>query len=265
MAEPTSYPELNDVLRELVTSARSILSENFCAAYLQGSFAIAEADAHSDVDFVVVTHDEVGQQQLSGLQLMHKRIHALDVPWAQHLEGSYIPQDRLRRVDPARSPFLFLDNGASELVWDDHCNTAVVRWLLREHGIALAGPDPRQLIDPVSSDELRSEALAAMPEYAAWARASNEAGAMSCWQQPYLVLAFCRMLHTAHRGTVASKREAGEWALGALDPEWAGFIRGALADRPDPWRRVHEAAEPEDVDRTLAFIDYAMNTAGVCS
>lgn len=263
MAGPTIYPELNGVLRELVASARSILAENFCGAYLQGSFATGEADVHSDVDFVVVTHDEVGEDQLAGLQEMHKRIYGLDVPWAQHLEGSYIPETLLRRVDPVRTPLLFLDNGAGALVRDEHCNTAVVRWLLREHGVVLAGPDPKQLIDRVSPAELRSEALAAMSEYAAWARASTEAGAMSCWQQPYLVLTFCRMLHTVHRGTVGSKRESGEWALGALAPEWADLIQGALADRPDPWRRVHEAAEPEDVDRTLTFIDYAMNSAGV--
>jgi hypothetical protein len=38
-------------------------------------------------------------------------------------------------VDPSRTPFPFLDNGATELVWDNHCNTAVVRWTLRERGV----------------------------------------------------------------------------------------------------------------------------------
>jgi len=262
MAAPTSYPELNHVLGELVASIRSILSENFCGAYLQGSFAIGEADVHSDVDFVVVTHEEVGEEQLAGLQSMHERVHGLEAPWAQHLEGSYIPETLLRRVDPSRTPLLFLDNGASELIRDEHCNTAVVRWLLREHGVVLAGPDPRQLIDPVSPAELRPEALAAMSEYAAWALASAEAGTISRWQQPYLVLTFCRMLHTVHRGTVATKRESGEWALGTLAAEWTEFVWRALADRPDPWLRVHQPAGREDVDRTLAFIEDVIEAAG---
>ena len=261
MAAPTAYPELNDVLRELVESVRSILAENFCGAYLQGSFAIGEADLHSDVDFVVVTHEEVGEEQLAGLQELHKRIYGLESPWAQHLEGSYFPETLLRRVDPSRTPLLFLDNGASELVRDEHCNTAIVRWLLREHGVVLAGRDPRQLVDPVSPAELRSEALEVMPEYAAWAHAAAEAGPMSRWQQPYLVLTLCRILHTIHSGTVVSKRESGEWALGALAAEWADLVQRAVADRPDPWRRVHESADPEDVDRTLAFIDYAIDGA----
>src|SRR3972149_8399146 len=118
MADPTIYPKLNAVLRELVASARPILAENCCGAYLQGSFAVGDADVHSDVDFVIVTEDEVGKAQLAALQAMHERIHALDVPWAQHLEGSYIPKSSLRRPDSSRPPYLYLDNGSSELIRD---------------------------------------------------------------------------------------------------------------------------------------------------
>ena len=46
MADPTIYPKLNVVLRELVASARTILAENFCGAYLQGSFAVGDAGIH---------------------------------------------------------------------------------------------------------------------------------------------------------------------------------------------------------------------------
>ena len=51
------------------------------------------------------------------------------------------------------------------------------------------------------------------------------------------------------------------WALGALDPGWASLIQRALDDRPEPWLRVHEPADPEVIDRTLAFVDYALNEA----
>ncbi len=84
---------------------------------------------------------------------------------------------------------------------------------------------------------------------------------MSRWQQPYLVLTFCRMLHTANKGMVASKRESAEWALGALAAEWADLIERALADRPDPWLRVHQPAARDDVDRTLSLISYATGHA----
>ncbi len=261
MADPTIYPELNVVLRELVASAQTILAENFCGAYLQGSFAVGGADVHSDVDFVVVTEDEIGEAQLAALQTMHERIHALDVSWAQHLEGSYIPKNSLRRLDPARPPYLYLDNGSSALIWDNHCNTEVVRWSLRERGIVLAGPDPASLVDPVSAVQLRSEVLTTMHEWVGWAKAPD----MSRWRQPTLVLSYCRMLHTLTIGRVTSKREAGEWALAALDAEWAGLIRRALDDRPDPWLRVPQPAAPEAVDRPLAFVGYALTEAAARS
>ena len=84
-------------------------------------------------------HAEITTHQLAALQAMHKRLHALDVPWAKHLEGSYIPKGSLRRLDPARPPYLYLDYGSSTLEWDNHDNTDVVRWSLREYGISLAG------------------------------------------------------------------------------------------------------------------------------
>ena len=271
MAAPTAFPELNAVLDRLVAGVAGILAENFSGAYLQGSFAVGDADEHSDVDFVVVTHDEVTTSQLEALQALHQRLHSLGVPWAKHLEGSYIPMESLRRLDPSRRSYLYLDNGSSELEWDNHDNTNVVRWSLREYGIALAGPDPRGLIDPVSADQLQDEVVATMQEWAPKAcesqdrfKAVGELGiAMSRWKQPYVVLSYCRMLHTIAVGRVTSKPAAGAWAIGALDPTWSGLIQLALDDRPDPWERVHQSADPEAVARTVAFVDYALTVPGV--
>jgi hypothetical protein len=257
MAGWTPFPELDGVLREFLDGVRTSLGDDFCGAYLQGSFAVGDADEHSDVDFVVVVHHEVTPGQLERLQALHSRLHELPVGWAQHLEGSYISKARLRRIDPTRAPLPFLDNGSRALVWDAHCNTAVVRWSLREHGIVLAGPDPAELVDPVSADELRAEARVAVRAYVEWAPEPTIAGPMSRWKQPYLVLTFCRLLHTLETGTVSSKRVAGLWALGALHREWAPLIRRALADRPDPWVRIHQVADSTAAERTLQFAAYA--------
>jgi hypothetical protein len=48
VAAPSAYPELNGVLGELVEGARQILGENLCGVCLQGSFAVGDADEHSD-------------------------------------------------------------------------------------------------------------------------------------------------------------------------------------------------------------------------
>ena len=257
MAGTTIYPELNAVLDELVASVQEILGDAFVGTYLLGSFALGDADEHSDVDFLVVTRADVNEE-LADLQAMHGRLYERDTPWAQHLEGSYTPEEILRRVDPTRASFLFLDNGARELGRDPHCNTAVTRWTLRERGVVLAGPEPKALVEEVTHAQLREEMRWMAREYAAWAQEPTEAGPMSRWKQPYLVLTLCRILHTEATGTVVSKTEAGRWALRTLDPEWADLIQRAIEDRPDPWRRVDEPTDAALVERTLAFVDYAL-------
>ena len=53
-APPTVFPELNELLLELVAQAGSILEDDFVGAYLTGSFALGAGDVHSDCDFLVV-------------------------------------------------------------------------------------------------------------------------------------------------------------------------------------------------------------------
>ena len=121
------------------------------AVYLQGSFALGDADEHSDVDWIAVTEADPTAEELAALQSMHQRLYRRTTPWAQHLEGSYLTRALIRRIDPERRPVWFLDNGSEELVQDNHCNTAVVRWTVRERGVPLVGPDPKELVDPVSA------------------------------------------------------------------------------------------------------------------
>jgi predicted nucleotidyltransferase len=253
MAAPTTgFPDLDGLLEAFVADVRIILDTRYVGAYLHGSFALGSADVDSDVDFVIVTTSDPVLDITARLQEMHARLFARKVAWAQHLEGSYIPIDRLRSVDPTRTEFLFLDNGARSLVRDAHCNTAVVRWILRERGITLDGPAIAGLVDPVAVPDLRREGIEAMHEYAAWG-----SGPMSDWKQTYLVVTACRILYTLETCEVASKKRSGEWALDRLDAGWSRLIRNALDRRADPWTRVHLPADPLAAERTRAFLAHA--------
>jgi hypothetical protein len=131
---------------------------------------------------------------------------------------------------------------------------------MREHGIVLSGPDPRDLIDPVTATDLRREVIARidafMPDLLTWS-----GGLDNAWTQPYVVGSLCRMLHTLEVGRVTSKQEALRWAKATLDVEWSDLIQGALDDRPEPWVRVHQPARLGTVDRTWAFIEYTQALA----
>lgn len=258
---PTPYPELNAVLAELVAGARAALGAAFVGAYLQGSFAVGDFDADSDVDFLVAVAAEPTAEQEAALQALHGRIYDLPTPWAQHLEGSYFPLAALRRSEPDGEPLLYLDNTSRELVRSQHDNTLVVRWVTRERGIALAGPPPHTLITPVPADELRAEIRAVMREWgnqliAEPARINNR------WYQPFAVLSYCRMLHSQATGTVESKLAGARWARGVLDGRWSELIARAWADRPDPSWKVRQPADEGDIAQTVAFIEHALERAG---
>ncbi|NUQ38328.1 MAG: DUF4111 domain-containing protein [Caldilineales bacterium] len=253
----TPYPDLNQVLHELVSSVRGILGEDFVGAYLQGSFAIGDFDAHSDVDFIIVTADDLRAVQVDALQSMHKRIYRSACAWAQHLEGSYFPRALLRSLAHAGKELWYLDHGADTLVRSGHCNTIIVRWALRQKGVVLAGPPPHTLIDPIPVAALRRYIRDDMRD---WGQTilSTPDQFNNRFYQGFIVLSYCRMLHDLHTGANGSKRAGAEWAKAHLDPGWAGLIDRAWDCRPDPATSVRTPADPADFAHTLAFVQYVL-------
>jgi len=255
---PTGNLELNAVLRELVTSVQKITGANFIGAYLQGSFALGDWDIYSDVDFLIVIEHEATAMEEAGLQAMHARGFELDSNWAKHLEGSYFPKELIRRADPARTPLLYIDNGSRQLTRSTHDNDLVVRWVTRDYGIPILGPDPKELIDPVPVDDLRQEVMATMRTWAEEIFAGRYKFG-NRWVQPFAVLSYCRMLHTLETGKVGSKPAGAQWAKEVLDPRWRGLIQRAWGERPDPSWKVQQEADPLEVESTLEFIRYSLD------
>ncbi len=257
MTLPTPYPELNTVLQELVNSVQHALGENFVAACLQGSFAVGDFDRHSDVDFIVAIDQELSDSRLRSLQAMHERIFDLDSEWAKHLEGSYFPNDVLRDYSQSGGELWYLDHGSRVLVRSNHDNTVVVRWILREKGVALAGPHPSTLIDPIPVAALRREILATMNEWGEQILADPDQ-INSRFYQTFAVLSYCRMLHDLHTGVIGSKRSGAEWAKAHLDPSWADLIDRAWGGRPNPALSVRQSADQADLASTLEFVKEVM-------
>lgn len=254
---PTPYLELNHVLDQLVLGMKGILDGHFIGAYLQGSFAVGDFDRHSDVDFIVAIQEELNPTMVEALQTMHDKVYQLESPWAQHLEGSYFPKAILRDGTKRGINLWYLDNGARSLVQSDHCNTLLVRWVVREKGVTLAGPPPKNLVDPISTGSLRTEIFQTINNWGGEIleepdRFNNH------FYQSFIVLSYCRMLHDLIRGYPGSKLEGAEWAKTTLDPAWIDLIDRTWDGRPDPARKIREPADPQDYARTLKFVEYVM-------
>jgi hypothetical protein len=204
---PTPYPELNTVLAELVAGVDAALGETFVGAWLQGSLALGDFDQDSDADFIVIVRDELGREQVDALQALHARIYDLPFEWAKHLEGSYFPAAILRDLHSSGTPLWFLDHGSRSLVRSPHCNTLVVRWILRERGVTLAGPSPATLLDPIAPELLRREMIDTIRSWGAHILAHPDEY-RSRFYQGFVVLNYSRLLHDLAEGHPGSKRAA---------------------------------------------------------
>jgi 8-oxo-dGTP pyrophosphatase MutT (NUDIX family) len=248
---PTPYAEVNALLFELLAGARGVLGAHFVGMYLYGSLAVGDfAPDNSDIDFVVVTEDELPGEQLRALQLLHARLARGPSKWAKELEGSYIPRRALRRYDPRRARHPHIDRGQDELRVEQHDSDWIVqRYSLREHGVSLAGPDIKTLIDPISADQLRRGVRELLQTW--WAPMLDDVTRLlSPGYRTYAILTMCRMLYTLEHGTIVSKPAAALWAQTALDRRWTPLIRQALASPREPL--------PENLNETLGLLRHTL-------
>jgi hypothetical protein len=230
------------------------LGEHFIGMYLDGSLASGGFDQDSDVDFVVVTDVDISGEFFPALQAMHDRIARLDTWCAIQLEGSYIPLVALRRHDPAHALYPNIERGEGErLKMAQHGEAWIIhRYILREHGIPLAGPAPQTLIDPVLPDDLRRAVQTIVQGWGKPMLADPHA-LQHRGYQAYVVLSLCRILYTLQHGAVVSKLVAARWTQEAHAP-WAPLIERAWEGRQNSSMK----ASLEDVNGTLDFIRYTL-------
>ncbi len=254
---PTIIPELNDCLIELLAGAQAALKDKFLGAYLGGSFAHGGWDDSSDVDFCIVIEDDLIGEEILQLTDSHTKIFNFGTYWATHLEGAYFPKNILQNLNDTVTPIWYLDNGSLKFERSIHDNTLVNRWVLRECGVILAGPSPKNWIPIIPKRELKGEVCTTM---IAW---GNDilGGAYSLtkrWAQAFTVLMYCRMLHTLATGKVYSKPDGVVWAKANLSPEWFGLIEDAVKTRKEQYTDINYPSDPEKVSLTKAFIQYAL-------
>lgn len=228
----THPPDLEAMLAALLPGVRAALGDNLTGVYLRGSLALGDFDpVTSDLDYLVVTEQPVSEAEFDALAALHARLAALPNRYADHLEGSYIDRGSLRRFRPGerRHPTLGPDWAFGRREHGDEW--VLERWILRERGVALVGPPPDTLIEPISADDLCAavrgalRTWGALPDAPEWLLRRN--------YQAFAVETMCRALHTLATGELASKPRAVAWALERLSEPWRGLVTRSRAWRAD--------------------------------
>jgi predicted nucleotidyltransferase len=262
------YPELREVLHRFVEKVSAQLGENLVGIYLVGSLASGDFDADSDVDFLVVTHAELTEEDMQPLQEIQTQIHEIDCYPARHLEGSYISMADLNDASTVGQKALFyFDNGSTAYERSTHDNQWHVRWILRERGITLLGLKPETLLGPIPLDEMFKEIKAAMRVVIKYFGEDVNAPRTfwnSRFGQPFAVLTYCRMLHSLHTGTVQSKKAGAAWAREFVDAKWVKVIDDAWIEREGVrfMEKIFQRADQTTLDETLEFMKYALSKIG---
>lgn len=228
--QPTPYADVNAILSDLLARVQATLGDNFVGMYLYGSLATGTFDPDSsDIDFLVATQTEVEGVAFQKLQAMHTSLGQTDSKWAIQMEGAYISLPELRRYSERQHPYL--DRGASNLVMETfHTDWVVQRYILREYGITLVGPPIRDLIDPISGDDLRQAMVAMMGIW--WELMLDDPAPLNTdGYRAYAIMTMCRVLYTMETGDVLPKGAAVAWAIPRLDAKHAKLAHLATTHR----------------------------------
>lgn len=241
---------VNNLLREILLNVQVILEDYFVGMYLHGSLAIGDFDPNrSDIDYLVVTTDIIPNDKILELETLHENILKSNLKWNKNFEGSYIPKNALRYYKPEDSihPVIRADGCFG---MDNHGYEWVIqRYVIREQGIILTGPEPKTLINFISVNELKMAVKILLKEW--WVPQLQDSYRLSCSEyQAYATFTMCRALYTLAFGTVVSKQVAAKWGK-EMFPEWSDLIQEAM-----DW---HHGVKLNNIQRVLEFIRYTLD------
>jgi hypothetical protein len=253
-SQPTPYPDINVILQGFLGRIRAILGESFTGMYLYGSLAQGDFNRDtSDIDFIVITECDLTEDEFVALGAIHADFRASSSFWAEKIEAAYVQKDALNLPTSPSSSYPQLEKGQAFAREPLEIGWPFQRYVLRNQGIVIAGPDPVMLMAPVPARELSEAALAIARM---WQRDAQSDPSWLDWvrqraEQRFVIVTLCRSLYTLACGTLAPKSAAAQWAQETLARRWASLVADALVAQEGT-----SVLTETGLAETLAFIDY---------
>lgn len=250
MKAATAYPAINAMLTEWIEGVKRLLGKNVVGLYLSGSLAYGDFEPkRSDIDLQAVVRRPLTQDELTSVERLHREVERACPQWANRIECAYVPLELMRESKPPATPRPWWGFGtlyAEALVGNEWL---INHYLLSEHGIALEGPDFKELIPAIDVQNVRQ--ASARDLFQEWVpKIYDGAWLSNSHNQSYLVLNLCRILHTVTRGEPRSKNVAAQWVK-TVYPPWQNLI-----DEAERWAYGDEMTRQADV---LAFLQFAID------
>ena len=238
------------MLSLIMTRIKSILGEKLAGLYLGGSLVLGDFDPQiSDIDLVAVLTSEVNDKEFEILEKMHTKLVQEYKQWDDRIEVCYISADALKHIKSRTSSIVNISPGEPFHRMESSKKWLMNWYLVREKSIALFGPSPTTIIQPISKQEFIQSVKDHAQSWNKWVRNMHTRSA-----QAYSILTMCRALYAYTKGDQTSKRKAASWAQKKL-PQWTNIIQDALAWRESNDKRMDKAA----YSQTEQFVSYVRN------
>ncbi len=244
-------------VEEFVRQCYSILGEDLTAVFLHGSLAMNCFNPEiSDLDLLVIS-----ERKLSAVDRELLAQAMLDLSGSPHpVEMSVIAHDDLHQWQhPMPYEFHYSEGhrrmyqnalGESDFWQSQSTQTdpdlAAHFVITRERGIALVGKPPREVLPEVPVDDYIDSILGDFDDAAAQIQSAPVYG----------VLNLCRVYWFLQKNAIASKDEAGAWAVSTLPEAYRSVVVQALRE----YRGGQGRYNAEELQRFADYIDAEVRT-----
>ena len=238
----TPYKDINEFLEDIVAELQKVLNENLVGVYLFGSLVWGDFEYESsDIDLLVVTKETISAKEFDQLDAMQKEL------WKKYKHGQEGMIEVLYASLHSLQKFKTEDNKIAAISPGEEFNIKeagdhyLMNWyIVREKGITLFGPNPKDIITPISKEEFIQAVKNHAIEWRKWIKDAKNSRPF----QAYAILTLCRAYYAYRNADQTSKKKAALWAIKEL-PQWADLITNAIKWREN-WRQM-------DIDHSMTY------------
>ncbi len=248
--KPTPYQDINEVLSSLSQGFADIFTGKLVGVYLFGSLSYGDFNPESsDLDLVTILNNPASQKELELIKQLHIQVGMKNEKWANRLECSYIPADMLQNTLPPKLTRPYFGEG-SFYPEAHYGNEWIINlYLLYKHGIALLGPDFKELVSPIPVIEVQKACIRDL--FQEWEpKITDPTWLNNSHYQSYIILNLCRILYTVMCNSMGSKKVSARWVKNGFG-EWSNLIQTA-----ENWQYGTEMNLREE---TIEFIKFIVN------
>jgi hypothetical protein len=215
------------LLSDFLALVQRQLPDFFSAFYLYGGSAHGAFNVRlSDIDFIAVLSRRATQADLERLRLIHEQIATQYPQW--EMDGIYLQWSDLGKITDIATPY---PRYADRKLTNDHQEgNSVTWWELKNKGIVLLGPEPRDLDFTVDWELLITRMHQNLNTY--WVQFTRKpvriAWLFSDYGIQWTALGVLRQYYTFREQNIVSKTEAGRYGLTHLPPRWHRLISEAI-------------------------------------